>query len=575
MSRKVLLAAAALACALAVPATAALAQNVDQSKIGPSVDDRSLYGTFLAGREAMRLGDTRSGASLLIGAAETQPNETVLRERAFTAALMSGDITAAARFAPAPDAGNQNLRGLGRVTEAVEALAVGKGADAAKALEAPVGFPHHAAALLLKPYAQAAAGQWDLATAEHDAEGERLVQLLDRASRAQLLELRGKNSEAEALYKLLVADPLGASLYQVPYGEFLERRGRWAEAVAFLDTALKQPNADSILFAARARAARREPPPAAPDLRQGAAQAMSYASAAMGSQRQGEISLIYARLALRLNPALDQAWVFAGDSLVLDHNEPDARDAWAKIGAASQYFVEARVRTAYSFQRSGDLTAGLDVLRAMARTHAQNLQVQYAFADLLRAHEDYAEAGQTLDHIVVAGGDRDWRVLYMRAVVRDKLGRWGEAKTDLNNALVLSPNEPELLNFLGYNLIDRGEDVKAGLALVERAVASQPRSGAMQDSLGWAHFRMGDYPKAVEILEAAVLLEPSDASVNDHLGDAYWMAGRREEAGFQWRRVLSLDPTPALKASSEVKLKDGLGPKAKLADQVGGEPTRR
>ena len=554
MFRPVSLLVLAAACALSAPA---LAQNVDQSRIGASVEQRSLYGTFLAGREAMRAGDAQAGAQLLVAAADAEPTDSLLRDRAFTAALIAGDVASAARFAPPATEPASPVRDLGRVTRAIEALSTGKG-DALAALAAPVGAPHHAAAMLLTPYAQAAAGQWDKATAPHDADGERLVELLDRAARAQLLELHGRTAEAEALYKGLATDPYAASLYQTAYGEFLQRRGRWADAIAFYDQAMKGPAADLALVQARQRALRHDRPPEAPDIRHGAAQAMSYASAAMGAGRQAELSLIYAYLALRLDPDLDQAWVFAGDAMVLARNEPEARAAWAKVRPGSSYYSESRVRSAYSFQRSGDIPAGLQALRLVMSAAPSNLQAQYAYADLLRAHEDYAESGQMLDRLVAEGGDRDWRVLFMRAGVRDKLGRWTEAKADLDAAIAIAPNEPDLLNYLGYNQIDRGEDVQRGLGLVERAVAAQPKSGAMQDSLGWAHYRLGDYAKAVEVLEAAVLLDPSDPSTNDHLGDAYWRVGRKDEAGFQWRRVLTLQAEAPLKAAVEAKLKDGL-----------------
>ena len=131
----------------------------------------------------------------------------------------------------------------------------------------------------------------------------------------------------------------------------------------------------------------------------------------------------------------------------------------------------------------------------------------------------------------------------------------------------LRPDEPELLNYLGYAWIDRGERLPEALAMVEKAVAANPRSGAIVDSLGWAHYRLGDYKKAVEILEQAVELEAGDPEINNHLGDAYWMVGRKDEAGFQWRRVLTLKPDAKIKADAEKRLAEGLGPQPKLAGQ--------
>jgi Flp pilus assembly protein TadD len=119
-------------------------------------------------------------------------------------------------------------------------------------------------------------------------------------------------------------------------------------------------------------------------------------------------------------------------------------------------------------------------------------------------------------------------------------------------------------------MIDRGERLKEALAMVEQAVAANPRSGAMVDSLGWAFYRMGDYRKAAEKLEQAVELDAGDPEINNHLGDAYWKVGRRDEAQFQWRRVLTLNPDDKMKAAAESKLASGLGPDGpapKLADK--------
>jgi len=133
--------------------------------------------------------------------------------------------------------------------------------------------------------------------------------------------------------------------------------------------------------------------------------------------------------------------------------------------------------------------------------------------------------------------------------------------------LSLRPDEAELLNYLGYAWIDRGERLKEAMAMVEKAVAANPRSGAIVDSLGWAHYRLGDYKKAVEILEQAVEMEAGDPEINNHLGDAYWMVGRKDEAGFQWRRVLTLKPDDKIKADAEKKIASGIGPTPKLAGQ--------
>jgi Flp pilus assembly protein TadD len=181
------------------------------------------------------------------------------------------------------------------------------------------------------------------------------------------------------------------------------------------------------------------------------------------------------------------------------------------------------------------------------------------YADLLRANERFAESDSTITRVIAMDGDKaDWRLFYMRGIARDRAGDWTGAEADLQKALAAQPDEPELLNYLGYAWIDRGQNLGVALEMVQRAVSANPRNGAMIDSLGWAYFRMGDYRNAVDFLERAVTLEPADPDINDHLGDAYWMVGRQIEARFQWTRVLQLNPEPAMKARAEAKLANGL-----------------
>ena len=143
-----------------------------------------------------------------------------------------------------------------------------------------------------------------------------------------------------------------------------------------------------------------------------------------------------------------------------------------------------------------------------------------------------------------------------------------KAEADLQAALKLDPDEPELLNFQGYFWIDRGEHLKDAVAMVQKAVDAEPQSGEMVDSLGWGYYKLGDFPKAVSQLESAVALEPAIPEVNDHLGDAYWRVGRKTEATFQWRRALSLAPDDKLKARDEAKLASPLGPDAPAGPPV-------
>jgi Flp pilus assembly protein TadD len=215
---------------------------------------------------------------------------------------------------------------------------------------------------------------------------------------------------------------------------------------------------------------------------------------------------------------------------------------------------------AFTFEQEGNKAEALRLTEAAARAAPDNRTVQLAYADILRASERNAEAAAVLDRLIARQAKPDWRLLYMRGISLERAGDWPAAERDLQAALKLNPDEAEILNYLGYAWVDRGERLTEAFTMIERAVALKPQSGAIVDSLGWAHYRLGRYDEAVKHLERAVELEPADPTVNDHLGDAYWRVGRRSEAQFQWRRALTLEPEPKLKADAEAKLRTGLGP---------------
>jgi tetratricopeptide (TPR) repeat protein len=562
-----LLGASALtACAGATPGRPALRAHIAmESGWGES---RSAYGQFLAGQAALRGGSNAQAAGYFNEARELDEDPGVIGDRAFTAALLAGEVTQAAALAPHGPDTNENARRLGVMTQAIELLALGKGKEARTTLEGgTVGFPHRPAVTLLGPWLSAAAGDEDGAVVRPELQGDRFVQFFGQLSQAKLYERAKRYDEAETDYKALMAVENARALFVPDYGEFLERRKRQAEAVALYDAALARDPTDQGLIRARARAAARGAPPAMPTVKQGAAHMLVACAATFASERQGQFSLAYLRLALRLDPRRDDAWLLVGDLLAEDGDDTGARAAYAKVDPASSRHVAAQSKLAWSWQTGGDKPKAIALAQQLAAAAPGDRDAQVTYADILRANERWAESAAVLDPLIAAQASQpDWRLLYMRGIALERANRWSEAERDLRAALTLSPDEPDLLNYLGYLWIDRGERLPEAIAMVQKAVDARPQSGAMLDSLGWGYYRQGDYQTAVTKLEQAVELEPGDPDVNGHLGDAYWRIGRTVEARYQWQRVLSLEPDAKQKAEAEAKLKDGLnGPPAKIA----------
>lgn len=539
--------------------------GADTAQAAPAAAD-SAYGMFLAGNAALSEGRNGEAARFLDLARTQAGDDPAVAERAFTAAVMAGEIDKAAVLAPTGDVASEPGKRLGRLVKVVAALSDGKGKVAKAELGSDgIGFPHRGAAALLGPWVAAAAGDAEGAVVRPQLRGDGGVDYFGQIGQAHLFERARRFDEAETDYKAVTSGDNPSELAVLAYGGFLERRGRRPEAVVLYDAGLRRNSESVALKNARTRAASGKGAPAAPTLKQGAAFALLAPAATMISAKQDATGLAYLRLALSLDPERNDAWLMLGDLLQARGDSEGARAAYNKPKSGSPEFPAAQAKLAWSHQSAGDKEGALKLARSAAATGDKDGRL--TLSDLLRANEQYDEAIQILTALISESKEPEWPLFYARGQAYERSERWKDAEADLVKALAMRPEEAEILNYLGYAWIDRGERLQEALGMVEKAAAANPRSGAIIDSLGWAHYRLGDYKKAVEILEQAVEMEAGDPEINNHLGDAYWMVGRKDEAGFQWRRVLTLKPDDKIKADAETKIAKGLGPSPKIAGQ--------
>jgi tetratricopeptide (TPR) repeat protein len=554
--------AALAACATAPPPPTVALRSADMVTVEAAHDNASVYGLYLAGEAALDDGASQDAAFYLSRASAKSPDAEFIKERAFAAALVAGEVDRAASLAaslrPPEPQEEDSIYTLGLLTRATIDLADSHAKEAYTLLSASPRGGHSDAVLLLKPWAAAMAGDLKAATAPLPETRDRGVRAFGALGQAMLLERACRQPQAEAAYKEQSGKGV---LFALAYGGFLERRGRQAEAVALYGKTLAKDPGDPALVAARARAAANRPAPPQPSLKSGAAQALVGPAALLIEAKQGDAGLAYLRLALRLDPHMDEAWVLVGETMDGAGDPVSARQAYAEVQPGSPEYATAQDRLAVNLQNSGDKLKALDIARAAAAKAPDDPQTLVVLADLLRDDERYGEAVDVLDKLIAkTGGDAatSWRLYYLRGAALEQSGKWPQAQGDLQQALKLRPDDPEILNYLGFAWADRGENLKQALNLLQKATLLDPQNGAVVDSLGWVHYRLGDYHQAVHELELAAALDAADPEVNDHLGDAYWRVGRRLEARYQWRRVLSLSPNPAQRTSVETKLVDGL-----------------
>jgi tetratricopeptide (TPR) repeat protein len=527
---------------------------------------RTAYGLFLSGRSALSQGAFEQGAEFL-GAVQTlTPEQPSVTEQATTAALLAGDLSYAARAALFDASLSPAIGEAAELVSAVLDFERGEARRANIRLKAdPVSAPHARAGALVSPWIAAAAGDWETALAEPNPTGDPLVVVFGRYNRAQLLELRRRHDEAEAVLRSLVDNPRTAPVFRVPYAEFLERRGRHDEALAIYDAGIAAGSADPALTLARERAASRGRPPSLPSLREGAAEALTIAARQASAENADQFAVVYLRLAVALDRTPETLYLLGQTAA----QEEDLRDLGLSV-LAEVPEQPASVHAAAQVQRGLTLAAeerneeALAAFRAAQGAAPDDARIAQVTAGQLMQLERYEEALTVLNGPLLNTADQTADIRFLRGAAYESLGRIPEAEAELWTALQAAPNEPVYLNYLGYLWVDSGTRVAEGAEMIARAHAADPEDGNIQDSLGWAQFRQGQYDVAVETLEQAVAKEPANAEINDHLGDAYWMVGRRREAGFQWSRVLTLDPDAERRAEVERKLVDGLIPEASV-----------
>lgn len=255
--------------------------------------------------------------------------------------------------------------------------------------------------------------------------------------------------------------------------------------------------------------------------------------------------LIYARLAQFLAPDHVPARLIAAQTLHELGQYDLSIDEFAKIAPDHPQYHNAELGRADALDAAGRDQAALQVLENLMRRFPDSPVAFVGYADLARRAEDFDKAiqaySQAIDKFAAQNQSR-WGLHYARAISYERSDQWPAAERDFRKALELNPNQPQVLNYLGYSLIEQRTNLDEALDMIDRAIRQSPDSGYIVDSMGWGLYRLGRFQEALPYMERAAELMPVDPIVNDHLGDVYWAVGRKLEAEFQWRRALSFDP---------------------------------
>jgi tetratricopeptide (TPR) repeat protein len=284
-------------------------------------------------------------------------------------------------------------------------------------------------------------------------------------------------------------------------------------------------------------------------------------STALNGEADPVYTLLHLRVAAYLRPDHADALLMTADVLQELGQHDLAAETYSVFSADDPAFVTAEIGRAGALRSQDKADAAIEALQALVRSHGDLVDVQFALGDVLRSEKRFDEA-EAVYSAAIALRDpftaEDWVLFFYRGICHEQSKDWAPAEADFRRALELNPTQPQVLNYLGYGLVDRGEKLDEALDMIKKAVAADPEKGYIIDSLAWAYFKLGRYEDALAPMEKASLLEPVDPVVTDHLGDVYWMNDRKLEARFQWHRALSFEPTDRDKARILRKLEVGL-----------------
>lgn len=308
--------------------------------------------------------------------------------------------------------------------------------------------------------------------------------------------------------------------------------------------------------------------------RDGIAEAFYSTALVSINQTADQETLSYARMAAFLRPDNVDVTLLVATLLEKTGQNDLAADAYKSVAHDDPAFYPAELGRADAVAAAGRTDSAIEILEALAKTAPETPDAWVRLGDMLRRAERYPEAIAAYDKgIATLGAPRpdQWGVYYARGICNERNKDWPRAEADFRQALTLDPDQPDVLNYMGYSLLERKERLDEALSMIERASKAEPDSGAITDSLGWALYRLGRHADAVAHMEHAVELMPVDPVINDHLGDVYWAVGRKREAEYQWKRALSFKPDTETEAT-RIRRKLDVGLDVVLKEEGAGVP---
>ncbi|MEM9715004.1 MAG: tetratricopeptide repeat protein [Pseudomonadota bacterium] len=522
----------------------------------------TLSGSYLSARHADNMNDYAAATQFFNKVLTYDSDSASLHNDAVMAFIMRGDFEAALDWIDAPDNRNEMSR-MSRLITLTQAIRAGYWDDAANFLKQDAPLMSPLTVDLLGGWI--AAGQGDQAQAQSlfDELGREGLGLVGQYHKALAYALDGDLTSALDIMDGDAAGPLHLDRVSIAaHAKMAAAAGDSARAIEIIQNA--DPNGTDLTLAGLLS-----------DLQtggsvgfdtvisaqEGTAEVYRMLANLLSTEDNSDASLIYARLSQFLNPDQADVNLVIGDILRQRENFVLASEELSKVDTKHPLFPVAEMTRADALADAGEVEASIEVLQGLSRQLPDRADVRVSIGDVLRMEKRFDEAEghytKALD-LMDASSEDAWRVHYVRGITRERTDQWPLAEQDFRRSLELEPDQPFVLNYLGYSLVEQNRNLDEALQMIRTAVEQLPEDGYITDSLGWAYYRLGRYQEAVEPMERAASLVATDPIINDHLGDVYWMVDRKREARFQWRRALSFKPDAEEVPKIRRKLEIGL-----------------
>ncbi len=524
-------------------------------------------GNYLAARHAGIERDSAAAADYYLKVLKTDPHNAELLSRAFLSVLTQGDVDQAGKLAEKLLQVDHNDH-IARLVIGVRALKARQYAAARQDFSQSVHGPvTDLAAALLSAWSSYGAGDArDAVDNLQRLPGPDWYAIFKDLHSGLILDAanhkKGAGKQLESAYKL---DSTALRTVEA-YGRYLSRNGGKDAALKIYQGFNKSlPDHPLIKQEMAEISAGHKLPPLVDSAQSGAAEALYGIGASIGRRGGEDLAIIYLQLALYLDPHHAMAMLSLAD-LYESLKKPElAIQVYERIPASSPLSESAEIQHAIDLDSLDRTAEAKQRLNQVIAAHPKDTEALMALGNIERGRKEYPACAATYTKAIGTIPElqkNNWVVLYFRGICYERSHQWPSAEADMKKALALFPDQPLVLNYLGYSWIDQGIHLEEGMDMIRRAVEQRPDDGYIVDSLGWAYYRTGNFVEAVKNLERAVLLKPDDPTINDHLGDAYWRVGRTLEAHFQWAQAKDFKPEADELAKINEKLKNGLAPTA-------------